>query len=92
MVCDIQVLLFLIAEGINIKNVSSRLGHSNVDTTLDIYSHSLVTVDRLAADTIEKCLYENFENEIIPSTPYAISAKRYTSRIKLSKLQQYISK
>lgn len=82
----------LIAEGINIKNVSSRLGHSNVDTTLNVYSHALTNVDRLASDTIEKCLYEDPEDEIIPSSPYTISSKRYTSNIKLSELSKLIFK
>lgn len=78
----------LIAEGINVKNVSSRLGHSNVDTTLDIYSHALTNIDRLASDTIEKCLYEDPEDEKIPSSPYMVSHRRYTSKIKLSKLKK----
>lgn len=82
----------LIAEGINIKNVSSRLGHSNVDTTLNVYSHALTNVDRLASDTLEKCLYEDPEDEIIPSSPYTLSTKKYTSKIKLSNLKHSMSK
>lgn len=76
----------LIAEGVNITNVSSRLGHSRVDTTLDVYSHALTDIDRLACDTIEKNLYENSENEKIPSSPYTVPNKRYTSKVKLSQL------
>lgn len=75
----------LISEGINIKNVSARLGHSNVDTTLDIYSHSLTTVDRLASDTIEQCLYDDADDE---NNPYTISPKRYKSNIRLSDLKK----
>ena len=78
----------LIAEGINIKNVSARLGHSNVDTTLDIYSHALTNIDRLASDTIEQCLYENPEDDI---NPYAISPKRYKSKVKLSVFKKNIA-
>lgn len=76
----------LIAEGVNITNVSSRLGHSRVDTTLDVYSHALTDIDRLACDTIEKTLYEDSENEKIPSSPYTVPNKRYTSKVKLSQL------
>lgn len=44
----------LIDQGINIKAVSSRLGHSSVSTTIDIYSHSLQSADRLSADKMEQ--------------------------------------
>lgn len=77
----------LIAEGIDVKNVSGRLGHSNADTTLNIYSHSLIDIDRLACDTLEKYLYEDEEEFKIPNSPYTISHKRYTSNIKLSSLK-----
>jgi len=68
------------------------LGHSNVDTTLDVYSHALTNIDRLASDTLEKCLYEDPEDEKIPSSPYTISTKKYTSKIKSSKLNYSTSK
>lgn len=77
----------LIAEGVNITNVSSRLGHSRVDMTLNVYSHALTDIDRLASDTVEKFLYEEVEEEKIPSSPYTVSNKRYTSKIKLSRLK-----
>lgn len=77
----------LIAEGVNITNVSSRLGHSRVDMTLNVYSHALTDIDRLASDTVEKFLYEEDEDEKIPSSPYTVSNKRYTSKIKLSRLK-----
>lgn len=67
-------------------------GHSNVDTTLNVYSHALTNVDRLASDTIEKCLYEDPEDEVIPSSPYTISTKRYTSKVKLSELSKFVLK
>ena len=77
----------LIAEGVNITNVSARLGHSRVDMTLNVYSHALTDIDRLASDTVEKFLYEDDEDEKIPSSPYTVSNKRYTSKIKLSRLK-----
>ena len=74
----------LISQGINVKNVSARLGHSNANTTLDVYSHSIDDIDRLASDTIEKCLYDDEEeNETFNQQETIV--KRYTSKIKLSK-------
>lgn len=50
----------MIAQGANIKNLSSRLGHSNISTTGNIYAHALKSVDRDIADKtdafIEKML------------------------------------
>ena len=48
----------LIVKGINIKSVSKRLGHSNTSTTLNIYSHALTAVDKVAGDTLEKILFK----------------------------------
>lgn len=41
----------LLASGVNIKNVSSRLGHSQLQTT-NRYLHAVTEADRAAADTI----------------------------------------
>lgn len=46
----------LIAQGVNIKTISSRLGHSTVSTTTDIYSHSLRSADIDAAARLENAL------------------------------------
>jgi integrase len=40
----------LIYQGIDIKAVSSRLGHSRTSTTVDIYAHALRRADEAAAD------------------------------------------
>lgn len=40
----------LIAQNTPLKNVSSRLGHSDIRTTANIYSEALQSVDRIAAD------------------------------------------
>lgn len=42
----------LIAAGEDIKTVQSRLGHSNVSLTLDMYAHALPEKDREAANII----------------------------------------
>ncbi len=49
----------LINEGINLKEVSSRLGHSKPSTTMDIYSHVLKTADKIASDAIEKIIFKS---------------------------------
>ncbi|MBT2626136.1 site-specific integrase [Bacillus sp. ISL-32] len=43
--------------GLNIKAVSERLGHSNVQTTLNIYTHSNKESDALVADAISNMIY-----------------------------------
>ena len=42
----------LISENVNLKTVSSRLGHSEISTTMDIYSHALRKKDEEAAASI----------------------------------------
>ena len=43
----------LINEGVNIKSVSSRLGHSKVETTLKFYTHSIEEYDKKAAAQLD---------------------------------------
>ena len=49
----------LIAEGINIRSLAKRLGHARTDTTLNIYSHALESVDRVAAEKMDQLLFQN---------------------------------
>ena len=42
----------LIGSNVNIRTVASRLGHSDVTTTLNIYSHALKELDRKASDAL----------------------------------------
>lgn len=42
----------LLAAGIPIKSVSSRLGHADASTTLNVYAHALESTDREAADLV----------------------------------------
>ena len=48
----------LIANHQNLKTVSSRLGHAQASTTMNIYAHTLQESDRKAADTLEAVLSE----------------------------------
>lgn len=42
----------LIAQNVDVKTVSHRLGHSDTSTTLDIYAHALQKQDEIAADAL----------------------------------------
>ena len=42
----------LIANGVDVVSVSKRLGHAQVSTTQNIYSHCLKKADRQCADTL----------------------------------------
>lgn len=46
----------LIASGAPIKTVSKRLGHSNVSTTGNIYTHAIQSADEAAAEALEDIL------------------------------------
>jgi integrase len=43
----------IISQGAPLKNVSSRLGHTNISTTADIDGHAFKSVDREIADKLE---------------------------------------
>jgi Site-specific recombinase XerD len=43
----------LINKGIHAKIISSRLGHSNIKTTMNIYGHALQSADRAAAEAFD---------------------------------------
>jgi integrase len=47
----------LLADGINAKVVSERLGHSSIVMTLDTYAHVLPTMQQDAANKLEEMLY-----------------------------------
>ncbi|WP_227004028.1 tyrosine-type recombinase/integrase [Salicibibacter halophilus] len=43
-------ITFLIGKNVPMKSISERARHSNISTTMDVYGHNIVDVDRLAAD------------------------------------------
>lgn len=49
----------LIGEGMDVKTVQARLGHSSPRTTLNIYSHAIDANDRRAADDLDAILSQN---------------------------------
>ena len=43
----------LISQGIDVRTVSGRLGHSSTSTTMNIYAHALKELDKTASDKLE---------------------------------------
>lgn len=48
----------MIAEGLPIRDVAARLGHSQTSTTLDIYAHALIDSNNRATNAISRALEE----------------------------------
>lgn len=48
----------LVSQGMDIATISKRLGHSEISTTLNIYTHALPEKDREASDILEKIYSE----------------------------------
>jgi Site-specific recombinase XerD len=42
----------MIANGVDLRTVSKRLGHAQVSTTTNIYSHAIKSADERAADVL----------------------------------------
>ena len=53
----------MIASGIDIKVAQQRLGHSDVTTTLNIYSHVLNHANQAAANTIDSLVFKQSVNQ-----------------------------
>jgi integrase len=53
----------LIGQGLHAKTISSRLGHANISTTMDIYGHALKSADKEAAEKLDR-LFEWNENKV----------------------------
>lgn len=49
----------LIGQGVHAKTISSRLGHSSISTTMNIYGHALRSADREAADKIDSIIRQS---------------------------------
>ena len=52
----------MIAQGLSVRDVSARLGHSQTSTTLNIYSHAFADANARATDAITAAL-ENARKE-----------------------------
>lgn len=50
----------LISQNVDVKTVSSRLGHSNTSTTLDVYAHALQNKDTQASEILGNLLSAHF--------------------------------
>ena len=48
----------MLSQGISPKVAQQRLGHADFSTTMNIYSHVLESVDKQAADTIDKAIFK----------------------------------
>lgn len=46
----------LISQNVDVRTVSSRLGHAQTSTTMNIYAHSLKKMDEKAADALESLM------------------------------------
>lgn len=46
----------MIASGVDLRTVSKRLGHAQMSTTANIYTHAIRTADEMAAETIDNIL------------------------------------
>ncbi len=57
----------LIAQNVDIKTVSSRLGHSETSTTLDIYAHALKKQDGLAAESLGELFARSPQKQCWPN-------------------------
>ena len=53
----------MIASGVPIKTVSNRLGHANVTTTGNIYTHAIRSADEAAAEALENLLTPTENNQ-----------------------------
>lgn len=54
----------LIANGVDIKTVSAKAGHSRTSTTLDIYTHSVKSADEQASQVLDDVLTPKSDNLI----------------------------
>lgn len=52
----------LISQGVDVRTVAGRLGHSQTSTTLDIYAHPLKKMDEVASNKLENLLLSESEN------------------------------
>ncbi len=51
----------LISQGVDVRTVAGRLGHSQTSTTLDIYSHPLRKKDEEASEKLDEVLFDRVQ-------------------------------
>ena len=56
--------ILLIGQKVDIATVSKRLGHADISTTLNIYTHALKELDRTAADKLETMLTKDVKKDL----------------------------
>lgn len=49
----------LIAQNIDVRTVSGRLGHADTSTTMDIYAHALQKQDEIASQSLGALFHKN---------------------------------
>lgn len=50
---------FLLAQGVSVKAISTRLGHSNISITMDLYSHIYEATNKELANNFDVFLKTN---------------------------------
>lgn len=53
----------LINQGVHMKTISARLGHSKIGTTMDLYGHALDSADEAAANTFDHFFQQGIKNK-----------------------------
>ena len=53
----------LINQGVHMKTISARLGHSKIRITMDLYGHALDSADEAAANTFDHFFQPDIENK-----------------------------
>ncbi|MFA5384508.1 MAG: hypothetical protein WC364_07595 [Eubacteriales bacterium] len=71
----------LINQGLNAKNISSRLGHADIGVTYNIYGHALRSADQEAADKLNN-LYNTKLKKPDEQMPPQPSKKPYLRLVK----------
>ncbi|WP_413310182.1 hypothetical protein AA0X95_22830 [Bacillus sp. 1P10SD] len=46
-------------QGVHMKTISARLGHSKIGTTMDLYGHALESADEAAANQFDQFFSKN---------------------------------
>ena len=57
------IILFLLHAFFEPINASSRLGHSKIGTTMDLYGHALKSADEAAANQVDQFFTKNKKNQ-----------------------------